>query len=72
MFPECFKGVSRMFQESFQGVSNKFQLAWHSSQLPEPKEGLFFWGGGTGIIISVQVKLANSTLGTKLDKKSLG
>ena len=40
-----------------------------------PEESLIyiciFWGEGTGIIISVQVKLANSTFGTKLDKKAL-
>ena len=37
----CFQSVSRMFQENFQGVSKKFHVAWHSSQLPEQKEGLF-------------------------------
>ena len=40
-----FKGVSRVFQrsceENFQGVSKKVHVAWHSSQLPEQKEGLF-------------------------------
>ena len=36
-----FEGVSRKFQENLQGVSKKFQVAWHSSQLPEQKEGLF-------------------------------
>ena len=42
-FTECFKGVSRKFQENFLGVSkNVFYVAWHSSQLPEQKEGLFF------------------------------
>ena len=35
-----FKGVSRKFQENFKGVSKKFHVAWHSSQLPEQKEGL--------------------------------
>ena len=50
MFPECFKSVSRMFQENFQGVSKKFHVAWHSSQLPEQKEGLFiqYQPGGAG------------------------
>ena len=28
-----------VFQKSFQGVSRKFHMAWHSSQLPELKEG---------------------------------
>ena len=37
VFQGCFKGVSRVFQ----GVSKKFNVAWHSSQLPEQKEGLF-------------------------------
>ena len=36
VFQGCFKGVSRVFQ----GVSKKFNVAWHSSQLPEQKEGL--------------------------------
>ena len=36
----CFNGVSRKFQKKFQGVSKKFHVAWHSSQLPEQKEGL--------------------------------
>ena len=31
-----FKEVPR------KGVSKKFHVAWHSSQLPEQKEGLFF------------------------------
>ena len=38
VFQGCFKGVSRVFQ----GVSKKFNVAWHSSQLPEQKEGLFY------------------------------
>ena len=37
------RGVSRKFQESFLSVSNKFHVAWHSLQLPEQREGLFFW-----------------------------
>ena len=37
----CFQSVSGKFQENFQGVSKKFPIAWHSSQLPEQKEGLF-------------------------------
>ena len=40
MFKGCFKSVSRKFQENFHGVSRKFHVAWHSSQLPEQKEGL--------------------------------
>ena len=40
-FEGCFKEVSRLFQGSFNGVSKKFHVAWHSSQLPEQKEGLF-------------------------------
>ena len=46
MFQGClmiFKGVSRVFQENFQGVAKKFHVAWHSSQLPDQKEGLFFF-----------------------------
>ena len=42
VFQECFKGVSRKFQENFQGVSKNFHVVWHSSQLPEQKEGLFY------------------------------
>ena len=37
-----FNGVLRNFQENVKGVSKKFHVAWHSSQLPEQKEGLFF------------------------------
>ena len=37
----CFKEVSRVFPECFKGVSHKLHVAWHSSQLPEQKEGLF-------------------------------
>ena len=33
VFSECFKCVSRKFQENF-------HVAWHSSQLPDQKEGL--------------------------------
>ena len=32
-FPKCFKKASRCFK--------KVHVAWHSSQLPEQKEGLF-------------------------------
>ena len=42
-FQGCFQSVLRKFQESYQGVSKKFHVAWHSSQLPEQKEGLFRW-----------------------------
>ena len=38
VFPECFKEVSRKLSRCFKKVS----CAWHSSQLPEQKEGLFF------------------------------
>ena len=41
MFQGCFKSFSKKFQENVQGVSKKFHFAWHSSQLPEQKEGLF-------------------------------
>ena len=41
-----FKGVSRVFQVSFKKTfkvfQKKFHVAWHSSQLPEQKEGWFF------------------------------
>ena len=41
-FRGCFQNVPRKFQENFLGVSkNVFYVAWHSSQLPEQKEGLF-------------------------------
>ena len=40
--PRVFQRFLRKFQENFQGVSKKFHVAWHSSQLPEQKEGLFF------------------------------
>ena len=37
--------VSRVFQRSFKKTfkvfQKKFHVAWHSSQLPEQKEGLF-------------------------------
>ena len=39
-----FEGVSRVFQGSFIKILRclkKFHVAWHSSQLPEQKEGLF-------------------------------
>ena len=39
--PQCLKGVWRKFQENVQDVSKKFYVAWHSSQLPEQKKGLF-------------------------------
>ena len=43
-FHGCFKGVSRVFQRSFKKTfkvfQKKFHVAWHSSQLPEHKEGL--------------------------------
>ena len=44
-FLEVSKDISwkfqRRFQENVQGVSKKFHIAYHSSQLPEQKEGLF-------------------------------
>ena len=40
-FQGCFLNVSRKFQENFHGVSKQFHVSWHSSQLPEQKEGLF-------------------------------
>ena len=40
VFQRCFKKVPRKFQESFEKVSRKFHVTWHSSQLPEQKEGL--------------------------------
>ena len=40
-FRGCSQSVSRKFQENCQGVSKKFHVVWHSSQLPEQKEGLF-------------------------------
>ena len=50
MFQGCFliKGVSRVFQGSFKKTFKlsrclkKVSCVWHSSQLPEQKEGLFF------------------------------
>ena len=40
-----FKGVSVVFEgsfkKSFKMFQKKFHVAWHSSQLPEQKEGLF-------------------------------
>ena len=42
MFQVCFVEVSRMFLECLKGDSKKFYVAWHSSQLLEQKEGLFF------------------------------
>ena len=47
IFQECFiifKGVSGVFQGSFKKtfkVFKKVHVSWHSSQLPEQKEGLF-------------------------------
>ena len=47
IFQECFiifKGVFRVFQGSFKKtfkVFKKVHVSWHSSQLPEQKEGLF-------------------------------
>ena len=43
-FKRCFKKFSRVFQESLRVYCN-FVVAWHSSQLPEQKEGLFGQGG---------------------------
>ena len=50
IFQGCFmifKGVSRVFQGSFKKTLNvfqkKFHVAWHSSQLPEQKEGLLLY-----------------------------
>ena len=39
-FKRCFKKFSRVFQESLRVYCN-FVVAWHSSQLPDKKEGLF-------------------------------
>ena len=40
-----FMDVSRVFQRSFKKTfkvfQKKFHVAWHSSQFPEQKEGLF-------------------------------
>ena len=40
-----FEGISRVFQGNFNKTFKVFQgklhVAWHSSQLPEQKEGLF-------------------------------
>ena len=38
VFQEFFKEVSRKYSRCFK---KKFHVAWHSSQLPEQKEGLF-------------------------------
>jgi len=38
VFPEYFREVPRKLSRFFKKVS----CAWHSSQLPEQKEGLFF------------------------------
>ena len=42
----CFEGVLRVFQGSFKKTFKVFQkmfyVSWHSSQLHEQKEGLFF------------------------------
>ncbi len=50
MFKESVKCVPRKFQIKFQEFSRMFQwsfcnfvVAWISSQLPEQKEGLFFF-----------------------------
>ena len=47
VFQGCSKGVPRVFQRCFKELSRKlsgcfkkFHVAWHSSQLPEQKEGL--------------------------------
>ena len=37
VFPECFKEVLRKLSRCLK----KFHVSWHSSQLPEQKEGLF-------------------------------
>ena len=40
-FKRCFRKLSRVFQESLRVYCN-YVVAWHSSQLPEQKEGLFY------------------------------
>ena len=47
-FPGCFKSFSKKFQK-------KFHVAWHSSQLPEQKEGLFVRDGGVDDAVDVDV-----------------
>ena len=37
-FQGCFQSFSRKFQKVIQ---KKIHVAWHSSQLPEQKKGLF-------------------------------
>ena len=48
-FQGCFEGVLRVFQGSFKKTfkvfQKKFYVAWHSSQLPEQKEGLLTFRG---------------------------
>ena len=39
IFHEGFNVDSKVFQEKFQVVLKKFHVAWHSSQIPEQKEG---------------------------------
>jgi len=59
MFQGCFliKGVSRVFQGSFKKTFKVFQnvsCAWHSSQLPEQKEGLVSHRKGFELILLIQ------------------
>ena len=60
-FKGCFKDVSRVFQY-FQGVLKKFHVAWHSSQLPEQKEGLFKKGPVLGIVGHIPLPLLESRI----------
>ena len=55
IFQGCFmifKVVFRVFQGEFKKTlkvfQKKFHVAWHSSQLPEQKEGLLIIEGGWG------------------------
>ena len=41
-FHGCFKSFQRSLKKTFKVFQKKFHVAWHSSQLPEQKEGLFF------------------------------
>ena len=41
-FHGCFRSVSRKFQKTLR-CFKKLHVAWHSSQLPEQKEGLFIF-----------------------------
>ena len=55
MFAECFKEVSRKLSRLFKKVS----CAWHSSQLPEQKEGLFLFGLESHVKIKKSINLVD-------------